>query len=235
MSQKATLTELLKTAFREQMKDVGTSVPGHVVAFDPDTQLAQLQIGIQRTGVDGKAYNPEVLIECQAQFTGGNAFHVEHQIDAGDECVIIFSQRCIDGWMNTGGIANNPILRFHDINDAYFIPGLRSQPNKITGFDNNGIKIRNKAGDQFIWLKNDGTADITVPVIFINGDIVHTGDNTQTGNLGVTGTIDSTISVTAPSMIALTSLTVNGIEMVDHGHAYSWTDPAGNGITQGPQ
>jgi hypothetical protein len=206
MGQNATLTELLKTALREQSKDIGTSIPGYVVAFDKNTQLAQLQIGIKKTPVKGESFAPAVLIECTAQFTGGNAFHVEHQIDPGDECLIVFSQRCIDGWVNTGGIANNPILRFHDVNDAYFIPGLRSQPNKITGFDNNGVKIRNKAGDQFIWLKNDGTAEITVPKIFINGDIVHNGDQTTTG------TINADTSVTSPSIIA------DGKELTGHNH-----------------
>lgn len=230
MQTKSSLTELIKSAFREQTKDLNTSVPGHVVAFDSETQTAQLQIGIQRNG-----QVPAVLIECMIQFAGGNEFHIEHQIDVGDEGIIVFSQRCIDGWVNTGGVADNPILRFHDANDAYFVPGIRSQPNVITGFDNNGIKLRNKAGDQYIWLKNDDTADITVPIIFINGDIVHMGDTTQTGNVGVTGTIESTVSVTAPTMVALTSLTVNGIEMDAHTHPYTWTDPAGSGDTGGPE
>ncbi|MCK5126790.1 MAG: hypothetical protein KAR42_11090 [candidate division Zixibacteria bacterium] len=207
MGKKSTQTELLKKAFYEQMKGVGTSIPGHVVAFDKDKQLAQLQIGINRTRINGDVYDPEVLIECKPQFAGGNAFIIEHQIDVGDECIIMFSQRCIDGWMNTGGIANNPILRFHDVNDAYFIPGLRSQPNVVIGFDNNGVKIRNKAGDQFIWLKNDSTAVITVPTLHINGDIVHVGSTTSTG------TINSDTSLTSPSVVA------DGKELKDHDHS----------------
>ncbi len=234
MTQKTTQTDLFKHAFREQMKDVGTSIPGHVVSFNADTQLAQLQIGIKRTSIDGVVYDPAILIECPIQFAGGNKFHVEHQIDPGDEGIIIFSQRCIDGWVNTGGVANNPITRFHDMNDAYFVPGIRSQPKVISGFDNNGIKLRNKSGSNFIWLKNDGTAAITIDTLNITGDIVHEGDNTQTGNLHVTGTIESTVSATAPTLTASTSLTVDGTEMNGHTHPYTWTDPAGSGDTGAP-
>lgn len=190
MNQKATQTELFKLAFHEQMKDVGTSIPGHVVAFDPKTQLAQLQIGIKRTDKAGNVYDPAVLIECMIQFTGGSSFHIEHQIDPGDEGIIIFSQRCIDGWVNTGGVASNPILRFHDVNDAYFIPGIRSQPNVITGFDNNGIKLRNKTGDKFVWLKNDGSLKIKATDVDIESlTLTHNGTDVgethkHVGNLG---------------------------------------------------
>lgn len=218
MTQKTTQTDLFKHAFREQMKDVGTSIPGHVVSFNSDTQLAQLQIGIKRTSTGDVVYNPAIIIECMIQFAGGDKFHVEHQVDPGDEGIIIFSQRCIDGWVNTGGVADNPITRFHDMNDAYFVPGIRSQPKVITGFDNNGIKLRNKAGDNFIWLKNDGTAAITIDTLNINGNIVHAGNNTQTGNLHVTGTITSTVSATAPKLVAINSLTVDTVEMHEHTH-----------------
>lgn len=187
MTTKVNQTELFKTAFREMAKSVGTSIPGHITGFDKDTQLAQVQIGIEQVDVNGKRFEPAPLIEVPVYVYGG-AFSVECQIDGGTEGLIIFSQRCIDGWVDTGGVAKNPILRFHDFSDAFFLPGMRSQPNKITSFENNGVRLRNEDGSQFIWLKNDGTADITVTKLNITGDIVHTGDQSSTGT--ITGDID---------------------------------------------
>lgn len=158
MTQTATLTELLKRSFTEMMKDIATSIPGHIISFDPETQLAQVQIGIVRIDVNGNSFDPPPLIEVPVYFSGGS-FLLEYQIDPNDEGVIIFSQRCIDGWFNTGGIAENPILRFHDYSDAMFLPGLRSQPNKIQSFANNGLRLRNKDATHYIWLKNDGTIE----------------------------------------------------------------------------
>lgn len=159
MTQRANLTDLIKRSFSEMMKDVATSIPGHILAFDSDTQLAQIQIGIQRIDIKGVSFTPPPLIEVPVYFSGGS-FLVEHQIDPGDEGIILFSQRCIDGWLNTGGVADNPILRFHDFSDAMFLPGVRSQPNKIESFANNGVRLRNADGTQYVWLKNDGTVEI---------------------------------------------------------------------------
>ena len=195
MTTKVNQTELFKTAFREMAKSVGTSIPGHITGFDKDTQLAQVQIGIEQVDVNGKRFEPSPLIEVPVYVYGG-AFSVECQIDIDTEGLIIFSQRCIDGWVDTGGIAKNPILRFHDFSDAFFLPGMRSQPNKITSFENNGVRLRNEDGSKYIWLKNDGTADITVTTLNITGDIVHTGDQNTTGTItGDTDVVADTISL----------------------------------------
>lgn len=182
-------TELTRRTFIEMMKDVGTSIPGHFLTFDPATQLAQIQIGVQRIDVNGETFEPAPLIECPVAFLGGSEYFVEHQIDPGDECLIVFSQRCIDGWINTGGVANNPIMRFHDFSDAAILPGLRSQVNKITDHQNNGVRLRNKAGDKFIWLKNDGTAAITVDTLTVIANVELTGDINQDGSQTVSGDV----------------------------------------------
>lgn len=230
MTQKRTLTNLVKRSFIEMMKDVGTSIPGHFISFNPDTQLAQIQIGIQRIDVNGKTFDPPPLIECPVYFAGGSQYFVEHQIDAGDECLITFSQRCIDAWVNTGGIANNPILRFHDFSDAVIFPGIRSQPNKITGFENNGVRLRNKAGDKFVWLKNDGTAEITVDTLVINANIEHNGDQTTTGTINADTSMTTPV-VTASTSISAPSIQGNGKELSDHNHNYDWTDGPGSSVT----
>jgi hypothetical protein len=157
MSQTASLTEFTKRSFFEMMKSVATSIPGHVIAFDPVTQHAQIQIGVVRKDVNGVEFTPTPLIEVPVQFIGGASHFVEFEINTGDEGVILFSQRCIDGWKTTGGVANAPMLRFHDINDAVFVTGVRSQPNVITDHENDGIRVRNTAGTHHVWLKKDGT------------------------------------------------------------------------------
>ena len=202
MTSKASLTELIKTSFIELMKDTSTATVGHVVAFDTKTQLAQIQIGIERVGLDGETFDPSPLIEVPVHFPGGD-FFVEYEIGAGTEGHIIFSQRCIDGWVNTGGIAANPILRFHDDSDAIFIPGTRSQPNKITGFTNDGIRLRNKAGSSFIWLKKDGT-------IQIDGDVTLNGNITQTGDITASGTITGTTDVVGGTVSLSTHIHIPG-------------------------
>jgi hypothetical protein len=173
------------------MKGVATSSPGHILAFDPVTQLAQVQIGITRVDLNGATFDPPTIIETPVYFPGGD-YHIEYQIDPGCEGDILFSQRCIDGWLQTGGIAANPIGRFHDPQDAFFLPGFRSLPNKLPSFQNNGIRLSNKAGTQFMWLKNDGTMAWENGAGFIRVDAA--------GIVNINGvTIDPASLVTTPN------------------------------------
>lgn len=153
---RAKQARMVRDAFRECMKGVCTSIPGHVLTFDPDTQLAQVQPGIMRVDINGAEFKVPPIIEVPVYFPGGD-YCIEYQIDPGCEGDILFSQRCIDGWIQSGGVAENPIGRFHNMQDAMFLPGFRSQPNVLPSFQNNGVRMRNKAGTQFVWLKNDNT------------------------------------------------------------------------------
>lgn len=148
--------KLIRDAFREAMKGVCTSIPGHVLTFDPVKQLAQVQPGVLRVDINGAEFTIPPIIEVPVYFPGGD-YCVEYQIDPGCEGDILFSQRCIDGWIQSGGVAANPIGRFHNMQDAMFLPGFRSQPNVLPDFQNNGVRMRNRAGTQFVWLKNDNS------------------------------------------------------------------------------
>ena len=148
--------KLIRNAFGELMKDVCTSIPGHVLTFDPLTQRAQVQIGILRVDVSDATFTIPPIVEVPVHFPGGD-YAIEYQIDAGCEGDILFSQRCIDGWVQSGGVATNPRGRFHNMQDAMFLPGFRSQPNVLPDFQNNGVRMRNRAGTQFVWLKGDNS------------------------------------------------------------------------------
>lgn len=147
---------IYRTAFREMMKGVYTSVPGHILTYDPALQRAQVRIGLQRVDVNGVASDPPVIDDVPVLFLGGTQYSVTHQVNPGDEGLILFSQRCVDGWKQTGGIANNPLARFHHTHDAFFIPGFRPLPTRISGFANDGIRMQSRDGGQHVWIKSSG-------------------------------------------------------------------------------
>lgn len=229
MTTTATMTELFKRTFSEMMKDVATSIPGHILSFDPQTQLAQVQIGIVRIDVRGQSFTPPPLIEVPVYFAGGK-WVVEYQIDPLDEGVILFSQRCIDGWLTTGGVAENPIIRFHDMNDAFFLPGIRSLNNVIADFANDGIRIRNADGSHYVWIKGDGTIESTNGA----GNITLLADGTVNINgaiISPIGEISSPVSVTAPTVTGSTSLVVAGKEVKEHDHTSGTYAAGGDAVT----
>lgn len=191
------------------MKGVCTSIPGHILTFNPETQLAQVQVGIVRVDINDATFEVGPIIETPVYFPGGD-YCVEYQIDPGCEGDILFSQRCIDGWVQSGGIAANPIGRFHNMQDAMFLPGFRSIPNALPDFKNNGVRLRNREGTQFAWLKNDGS-------IFIENPAGHI-------RLEANGTVKiNGATITAGGDV----ITAGGISLSNHIHLGSPTAPNG--------
>jgi hypothetical protein len=182
---------MLGKVFLEKSKEVFTTIPGYVVAFDPDAQTAQVQIGINQITLINEEKPFTVLFNVPVCFSGDD-FVLEHEIKEGCEGLIHFSQRCIDGWFNTGGKAGQPVIRIHDKNDGFFNPCVKSQPNKITDFANNGIRIRNKSGSSYMWLKSDDELELKNGAGFIklnpdgsvniNGAIIGTDGNLTTAS-----------------------------------------------------
>lgn len=146
----------IKFAFDEMKKSIYTANIGRVLAFNPQNQRAQVQAGVQRVDIDGSTHNPPVIIDVPVLFLGGSHM-VEFEVQPNDEGLIVFLQRNIDGWKQTGGVASNPTPRILSGQDAVFIHGVRSLPNVISGFSNDGIRLRNRSGSTHVWIKNDGT------------------------------------------------------------------------------
>lgn len=148
---------MLRGIFGEYLKDnMRTSVPASILEFDPSTQLAKVQIGLMIEDELGAQEAREPSIMVPVQFCGGAGGHIEFKLERGDEGVLMFSQECIDSWVDQGGVAVKSELRRFSANDCYFLPGVRSIPNAITGFSNDGVRIRNKPGTSYAWLKDSG-------------------------------------------------------------------------------
>lgn len=209
---KAPLQRVIDAAMSGAAKDIYTSIPGHVIAFIPSTQRAQVQIGVQRVQIDGTTFEPPPIVDVPVTFCGGD-YTLEFEVNPGCEGMILFSQRCIDGWKQTGGVADNPVARFHHPQDAYFIPGIRSLGNVISGFSNNGIRLRNAAGVQSLWLKNDGSCIMGNANGFIQ--LLANGDVNINGTIIKAGTGNVTVA---------TSLNVAGKELANHVHYVNGTN-----------
>lgn len=204
---------VIQTAFENNMKNVYTGIAGHILAFDPDTQRAQVQIGVIRVNIDDTTFEPPPIVDVPVQFPGDD-YVLEFQISPGCEGFVHFSQRCLDGWKQTGGIADNPVARFHNKQDAFFSPGGRSLANLIPAFSNDGIRLRDGSGNRYIWVKNDNT------IVVKNGNATTTygSDNTITHSNGA-GNIQ---------MLANGNVVINGVTFTPEGRI---TPPAGGGFT----
>jgi len=119
----ATQTELLEQAKNNAMMDVRVSMPARIVSFDPATKTASIEIGLKMVNADDTQSEYPPLVDCPCLFTRGGGFHLVHPYKAGDKGIVLFSDRCFDGWFQAGQVAPPMDFRVHSMSDAYFIGG----------------------------------------------------------------------------------------------------------------
>jgi hypothetical protein len=136
---------------------------------------------------------------------GGGGVTATFPIVVGDECLVVFSSRCIDGWWSQGGIQNPPEARMHNLSDGFALVGVRSLPNAFAVDTANACLISDD-GETFFKL-NPTTQAIQA---------------LAPGGISLNGvTIDASGNVSVPGSITTTSddLLVDGISLKNHVHS----------------
>lgn len=170
--------------------------PGYIEKFDAATQLAEVTPAIMmKYSADGEVEYRKlpVLINVPVvvPFVQALGLALTLPIRPGDECLLVFSDRAIDDFLENGAQAGNAKPeccggdnkttepRIHHLSDAICIPGIISQPQKLPNWSGEAIELRNRDRTAFISL--NANADITIQTvgavtIRADGDIVIESD-----------------------------------------------------------
>lgn len=149
--------DLQRIATDSRLVEVHTMLPGIIESFDPGTQTARVQPAIKRIFTERGPLPIPVCVDVPVEFPGGGGFFVTFPIKPGDECVLCFSERCIDNWHATGGVQEAAEYRMHSYSDGIARVGLNSQPHVIPSFNAEDAEFRSRDGGVKIQLKPDGT------------------------------------------------------------------------------
>lgn len=169
-------TPLIKDAVSTSLRNLMVCLPGKVVSFDPDTQMAQVECGIQKR-INGVFRTIPVIDSVRVQFAGDNEWYFWHQVKPGTEGLIHFSQRAVDTWNDQGGPVAPHELRMFSAEDAYFVPGIRSTPRIIPDFVNQGVGMSSYDGATRVHLA-PGSITLTATNVAINSEtLTHNGTN----------------------------------------------------------
>jgi hypothetical protein len=188
-----------------RLKDLHTCLPGIIVSFDPATQTAAVQPAVKRIFTERGATNLPVCVDVPVAFPGGGDFFLTFPVKAGDECILLFSERAIDYWHANGGTQLPAEYRLHDLSDGIAQVGLNSQPKKLAALQMDGAELRTRDRATFLRL--------TPGKIYIKGDLDLQGNLTQTGNQSVTG------NTTAVTVTGTTDVIAAGKSGKAHTHS----------------
>jgi len=153
------------------------SIPGIIQSFDAVTQTATVQVAI-REKIRGNDLleqwvNIPLLLDVPIVLPRAGNFVLTMPVKKGDECLIVFSDMCIDAWFSNSGVQNQIEKRRHDLSDAFAVIGCWSQPNKISNYSTNSTQLRTKDGNSYIEVKDD-QINIVANSVTINGREVGT-------------------------------------------------------------
>lgn len=147
-------------------------IPCVVDSFDATTQTISAQPTIREKvrNADGSTawVSLPLLVDVPIVLPRAGNFTMTMPIEQGDECLVFFSDMCIDGWFSLGGIQNQIEQRRHDLSDGFAIMGCWSQPRILSDYSTDSVQIRNEAGTDYIELK-DAQINLVSTSVKING------------------------------------------------------------------
>lgn len=201
------MEELLRMAFDAMRGRLWTMLPGIIVSVDYTQMTCQVQPAIipELGQPDGTLLPLPIppLSDVPIQLPGGGGVFLDIPLADGDEVMIVFSARCIDGWWKAGGMQTQPERRLHNLSDAVVVPGLRSLPNAktMTGTvarirtDDNSCYYELNPEDKSLTLVAPGGVTINGVTFDSSGNITNAANISNTGTTTSDGTIKSLTSL----------------------------------------
>ena len=120
------LAQLLISAMDSRLNDLHTAIPCKVESYDATTQTASVvpQIKNPIKTEDGEVRYEEfpVLPNLPVAFPRSTAFYLQFPLAKGDFGLVIFSERSIDEWRESGDITEPSNLKKHPLQGAIFLP-----------------------------------------------------------------------------------------------------------------
>ncbi|PNM24236.1 translation initiation factor IF-2 [Yersinia enterocolitica] len=230
-SRSGELAETLRTLQSSVSSQLRVSMPGIVQSFDADSVTCDIQIGIKGES-GGESTNLSVLTNVPVVFPRGGGVTMTFPIKSGDECLLVFGDRCIDFWHQSGDIQETVDERQHDFSDAFAIIGPQSQAKKISGISTSAAQFRSDDGSTYfeinpttkkIKIVAPGGLDVETPKAEFSAEVLVNGLFTFLG--GLVGSAAAGVSAKITGAIEFVgTLTSNG-KTIDDTHTHKDVQP----------
>lgn len=211
--------ETLRSAIETMLSRVWTALPGVVQAVTNSGNTLEVQpvINGRVQQLDGtfKSIQMPKLVDVPILWQGGGGATWTFPVAKGDECLLIFSSRCIDQWWKGGfqtptGIlgadgkpmnpANDPpIYCMHNLSDGFALVGVRSKSRALTGFNTTTARLR--TDDNSGYLDFD-PVNKKLTAVFSGGITLNNVTIDSSGNIVSPGTIQGTTVTGTTQVVA---------------------------------
>ncbi len=142
--QDPSLSDLLDLFKKEIFLNLNCHHLATVQSFDPATQTVTCTINYQKTifqlneqtqQYSAVLFNYPLLAKVPVVILNGGQAGLTFPITQGDQCLLLFNDRSIDNWFQSGQVGPVPQSRFHSLSDAIALVGIRNLNTVISAYD----------------------------------------------------------------------------------------------------
>lgn len=184
------LNSAIMVALKGWQANIWTAMPGIVQSFDGLKNTCVVQPAIQaqvreRTGAWSTPFNMPLCLDVVVIWSGGGGFTLTFPLTEGDEVLLFFANRCIDGWWQNGVVSPQAEYRMHSLSDGFAMPQPRSLPNVVDGgIARDSCQLRSDDGTTYVEIAMGGVVNVVAPGgLNVTGDVIINGDVSTSGAL----------------------------------------------------
>jgi hypothetical protein len=191
-------------------------MPATIVSFDTSDCSASVQPSINKNYFDGTTEQLPVIHKVPVVFPVSGLASFTFPINAGDFCLLLFSERSLEEWKRLG-INEKPIdRRKFALSDAIAIPGLIPFGSQMPALNNEDLVI--KYGDSEIRITQAGEIQINsgteVTNITSTGDINISASGTLTASGAAGAELKSSGTAKLNGTLVAMGNSLTGVELI---------------------
>lgn len=149
-----TQTSVLKQAFKDYSQQLRVCLPGKIVTYDYKLQQATVQPTFSNEYNDGTVQQMPSIYNVPVVWPSAGESHIHFPLNVGDPVLLIFADKSLDLWLQSGTTSQPNDSRTHHIADAIAIPGCRPFNNPMRVSNGQDVIVAN--GNLELRLKPNG-------------------------------------------------------------------------------
>jgi hypothetical protein len=158
--------EVIQRILDDFSADLMTACPGVCESYDPGSQTAVIKPMIKRVGREGPDQERVVdelpsLPAVPVAWLRAGGYFLTFPLAAGDSGLLVFAQRPMGSWRDSGQVSDPGDEGTHTIASAVFFPGLETVAKKLPGAEGGGAghAVLGKSGGPTLHI-DDSTVQI---------------------------------------------------------------------------
>lgn len=152
------LHDAIETVVKNEINNIHTCLPGKIEKYYYETQKADVKPLVKKLFKDGESLELPVIVSVPVVWMRGGGALFSFPLNRGDGVLLLFAERNINLWLETGEDSAPENGRKFDLTDCIAVPGLVSFSAEIYPDDNENVSL--KFNDASVKINTSGTIDI---------------------------------------------------------------------------